>query len=69
MKDTLKLKIFRTKGFNPFTEGFKEGKNLYRIRIPIENDHGVKIRKPLFVRATNSVRAIHIIETNYKEAA
>ena len=69
MKDTLKLKIFRTKGFNPFTEGFKEGKNLYRIRIPIGNDHGVKIRNPLFVRATNSVRAIHIIETNYKEAA
>ena len=69
MKDTLKLKIFRTKGFNPFTEGFKEGKNLYRIRIPIKSDHGIKIRKPLFVRATNSVRAIHIIETNYKEAA
>lgn len=69
MKDTLKLKIFRTKGFNPFTEGFKEGKNLYRIRIPIENDHGVKIRKPLFVRATNSKKAIHNIETNYREAA
>jgi len=69
MKDTLKLKIFRTKGFKPFTAGFKEGKNLYRIRIPIENDHGVKIRKPLFVRATNSKKAIHNIETNYREAA
>ena len=62
MKNTLKLKTFIEKEF-------KEGKNLYRIRIPIENDHRVKIRKPLFVRATNSRRAIHIIETNYKEAA
>lgn len=69
MKDTLKLKIFPTKSFKSSTEGFKEGKNLYRIRIPIKSDHGIKIRKPLFVRATNSTRAIHNIETNYREAA